>query len=94
MKLELYALEVGSLMYAMGTTWLGIAHIVGVVNRFIYNLGGLHWDEIKYVLRDLGGTKVHGIVFGPNDTSRVVKLYRLKLCRLCGKSKINNRILL
>ena len=38
MKL-VYTLAVGSLMYAMVTTHLDSAHAVGVVNRFMHNLG-------------------------------------------------------
>lgn len=51
-----YALVVGSLMYAMVCTRLDIAHTVGVVSRYMRNLGTKHWNLVKWVFRYLGGT--------------------------------------
>ncbi|GKB29090.1 retrovirus-related pol polyprotein from transposon TNT 1-94 [Tanacetum coccineum] len=55
-----YASAVGSVMYAMVCTRPDIAHAVGVVSRFMSNLGGEHWEAVKWPLRHLkvGGTAV------------------------------------
>lgn len=50
-----YASVVGSLMYAMVCTWLDIAYSVGVVSRFISNLGKEHWTIVKEIFRYLHG---------------------------------------
>ena len=42
-----YSSVVGSLMYAMVCTRPDIAHAVGVVSRFIKNLGKEHWKPVK-----------------------------------------------
>ena len=49
-------LAVGSLMYAMVCTWLDIGYSVGVVNRFMSNLGKEHWVVVKWILRYQKGT--------------------------------------
>ena len=72
MKSVLYAPAVDSLMYAMVATRPDIAHVVGVVNRFMHNPDRSHWNAVKHVFRYLGGTKDHDILFGPNSTSGVV----------------------
>ncbi|GJW41309.1 hypothetical protein Tco_0067154 [Tanacetum coccineum] len=55
-----YASAVGSVMYIMVCTRLDIAHAVGVVSRFMSNLGREHWEAVKWPLRYLkvGGTTV------------------------------------
>ena len=40
-----YSSAVGSLMYAMVCMRLDIAHAIGVINRFLSNLGKEHWEE-------------------------------------------------
>ncbi|CAL5394802.1 unnamed protein product [Camellia sinensis] len=45
-----------SLMYAMVSTRPDIAHAVGVVSRFLSNLGKEHWEAVKWILRYLKGT--------------------------------------
>ena len=72
MKSVLYALTIGSLMYAMVATRLDIDHIVGVVNRFKHNPGRSLWNVVKHVFRYLVGKNNYDILFGPNDTSGVV----------------------
>uniref|UniRef100_A0A3Q7EBT0 Reverse transcriptase Ty1/copia-type domain-containing protein n=1 Tax=Solanum lycopersicum TaxID=4081 RepID=A0A3Q7EBT0_SOLLC len=56
MKKVPYASAVGSLMYAMVCTRPDIAHAVGVVSRFLSNLGREHWNAVKWVMRYLCGT--------------------------------------
>ena len=41
-----YSSTVGSLMYAMVCIRLDIAHAVGVVSRYINNLGKEHWKVV------------------------------------------------
>jgi len=42
-----YASAIGSLMYAMVCTRPDIAHVVGVVSRFMSNPGREHWEAVK-----------------------------------------------
>ena len=42
-----YASTIGSLMYTMVCTRLDIAHAVGVVSRYMSNLGKTHWKAVK-----------------------------------------------
>ena len=62
-----YASAIGSLMYAMVCTRPDIAHSVGVVSRFLANLGKQHWQAVKWILRYLKGTSHYCLCFGnPN----------------------------
>ena len=51
-----YSSVIGSLMYAMVCTSLDISHAMGVVRRYVNNLGKEHWMEVKWILRYLRGT--------------------------------------
>ena len=42
-----YSSAVGSLMYAMVCTRPDIAHAVGVVSRYMNNLGKEHWKVVQ-----------------------------------------------
>jgi len=64
-----YASTVGSLMYAMVCTRLDIAHAVGVVSRYMNNLGKEHWMEVKWILRYLKGTTNQALCFGGSNIS-------------------------
>ena len=46
-----YSSTVGSLMYAMVFTRPYIPHAVGVVRRYMNNLGKEHWEAVKWILR-------------------------------------------
>ena len=46
---------VESLMYAMVCTHPNIAHLVGVVSRFLVNLGEEYWNVVKWILRYIKG---------------------------------------
>lgn len=59
-----YTSAVGSLMYAMVCTRPDIAHVVGVVSRFLSNLGKEHWAAIKWIFRYLRGTSKMCLCFG------------------------------
>ena len=72
MKLVPYAPVVGSLMYTMVMTRPNIAHVVGVVNKFMHNPSQQHWNTIKHIFKYLVSTQDLGILFGPNKISGVV----------------------
>ena len=59
-----YSSAVGSLMYAMVSTRPDIAHVVGVVSRFLSNPGREHWEGVKWILRYLKGTSSLCLCFG------------------------------
>ena len=42
-----YASAIGSLMYVMVCTRPDIAHVVGVVSRFMSRPGKQHWEAVK-----------------------------------------------
>ena len=48
-----YASAVGSLMNPMVCTRPDIAYAVNVVSRFLSNLGRLHWEAVKWIMRYL-----------------------------------------
>eukprot|EP00253_Pinus_taeda_P030762 PITA_30762 len=58
-----YASPIGSLMYAMVCTRLDIAHVVGVLSRFMSKPGKEHWTTVKWVFRDLRGTSDYGLCY-------------------------------
>jgi hypothetical protein len=55
-----YANAVGILMYAMVCTRPYIAHVVGVLIRYMSKPGKEHWTTIKRVSRYLCGTTSYG----------------------------------
>ena len=59
-----YASAVGSLMYVMVCTRPNIFHTVGVVNKFLSNLGKEHWVIVKWILMYLRGTYKRCLCFG------------------------------
>ncbi|MCO5586956.1 hypothetical protein L7F22_040901 [Adiantum nelumboides] len=66
-----YLLVVGSLMYAMVSTRPDIAFAVGVVSKYMANLGKKHWEVVKHVLRCLKGLAGKCLCFGNSDASIV-----------------------
>nr|GEW86558.1 retrovirus-related Pol polyprotein from transposon TNT 1-94 [Tanacetum cinerariifolium] len=58
-----YSSAVGSLMYAMVCTRPDLAHVVSVVSRYIHNLGKMHWEAVKCIIRYLKGTSNIGLSF-------------------------------
>ena len=59
-----YSSVIGILVYAMVCTRLDIAHAMGVVRRYMNNLGKEHWIGVKWILKYLIGTTVHALCFG------------------------------
>ena len=51
-----YASAIGSLMYAMVCTRPDIAHVVGVVSKFMSRPGKQHWEVVKWILRYFKGS--------------------------------------
>nr|GFB21017.1 retrovirus-related Pol polyprotein from transposon TNT 1-94 [Tanacetum cinerariifolium] len=58
-----YSSAVGRLMYTVVCTRLDLAHAVSVVSRYMYNLGKMHWEAVKCILRYLKGTSNIGLSF-------------------------------
>ena len=56
MKTVPYSSVMGSLMYAKVCTHLDIAFVVGMLGRYLSDLGQSHWKMAKKVLRYLQGT--------------------------------------
>ena len=63
-----YASAIGSSMYAMVCTRPDIAHVVGVVSRYMSHLGIEHWNAVKWILRYLRGTSNKSLRFGCSTT--------------------------
>jgi hypothetical protein len=59
-----YSSTIGSLMHAMVCTRPDIAHAVGVVSRYMKNLGKEHWEAVMWILGYLRGTTTHALCFG------------------------------
>ena len=62
-------ITVGCLMYAMVCNRPDISHAVGVVSKYMENLGKEHWNVVKWVLRYLRGTSDYCITFNNNSHS-------------------------
>ena len=55
------------LMYVVACTRSDIAHAIGVVSRFMSNLGKEHWTTVKWILQYLRGTSKVCFCFGPGQ---------------------------
>jgi hypothetical protein len=55
-------------MYEMVCTRPNIAHAVGVVSRYMNNLGKKHWEEVKWILRYLRCTANNELCFGGSES--------------------------
>ena len=54
-------------MYAMVYIIPDIAHALGVVSRYMNNLGKENWREVQWILRYLRGTTSHALCFGGSN---------------------------
>jgi hypothetical protein len=54
-------------MYVMVCTRPDIAHVVGVVRRYMNNPGKEHWEAVKWILKYLRGTTTHALCFGGSN---------------------------
>jgi hypothetical protein len=68
MSMVPYSSTVRNLMYAMVCPRPDIVHAVGVVSRYMNNLGNEHWEAVKWILRYLRVTTTHALFFGGSDT--------------------------
>nr|GEW17092.1 retrovirus-related Pol polyprotein from transposon TNT 1-94 [Tanacetum cinerariifolium] len=59
-----YANVVGSLMYLMVCTRPDIAYATSVVSKYLANMGKIHWEAVKWILKYLRGTANMGLVYG------------------------------
>ena len=66
-----YASALGSIIYAMVATQPDLAHVVGVVRRYMSNLGRKHWEVVKHILKYIRGTKDAHLTFGSNNSTEV-----------------------
>jgi hypothetical protein len=64
MSMVPYSSTIGSLMYVMVCTRPDISHAMGVVSRYMNNVGKEHWEELKWILSYLKGTAIHALCFG------------------------------
>ena len=72
MKVVPYSSIMGSLMYAQVCTYPDIAFVVGLLSRYLSDLGQSHWKAAKKVLRNLQGTKDLMLTYWLTDTLEVV----------------------
>ena len=59
-----YASAMGSLMYVMVCMRPNISHVVGVVSKFLSNIGKEHWAIVKWILKYLMDTSKTCLCFG------------------------------
>ena len=59
----MYANAVGILIYAMVCTRPNIAHVVGVLTRYMSKPRKEHWTTMKRVFRYLRGTTSYGLCY-------------------------------
>ena len=59
-----YASTMGSLMYEVVATRPNIAFAVGVISRYMANLGKKQWEAVQSIMRYLNGTRdMLGFIF-------------------------------
>ena len=58
-----YASTIGSFMHAMVCTRSYIAHVVGVLRRYMSKIGKENWTSVKRVFRYLRGTTSYGFFY-------------------------------
>ena len=58
-----YSSTVDNLMYSMLCTRIDIADVVGIVSRYMNNLGKEKWMAVKRILMYLRGTTTHELCF-------------------------------
>jgi hypothetical protein len=93
-----YANAVGSLMYAIIITRPNISHAIGVVSRYMANLGKEHWATVKWVLRYLRGigdycityNSGHELVCGYVDSNFAGYVFTLAGGAISWMSKLQN----
>ncbi|KAI0513551.1 hypothetical protein KFK09_009576 [Dendrobium nobile] len=64
LKKSIWALTVEDLIYAMICMRPYITYAVGLVSRIMSNLGKLHWEAVKWIIRYLRGSVDKALCFG------------------------------
>ncbi|RVW13160.1 Retrovirus-related Pol polyprotein from transposon TNT 1-94 [Vitis vinifera] len=67
-----YASAIGSLMYAQVCTHPDIAYIIGMLGRYLSNLGMDHWKKAKRVMRYLQRTKDYMLTYRRSNHLEIV----------------------
>jgi len=67
-----YASAVGSLMYAQVCTRPYIAFVVGILGRYLSNLGMQHWKAAKRVMRYLKRTKGYMLTYQKSENLEII----------------------
>ena len=67
MKIVHYSSAVGSLIYTMVYTKPDIAHVIGVVSKFMSNPRKECWASVKRILKYLRGTSRISLCFGHGE---------------------------
>ena len=75
-----YASTIGSLMYAQVCKRLDVACIVGMLSRYLSNLGMVHWKATKWVMWYSQRTKDFMLTYQRSKSFRDHRVFRLRLC--------------
>ena len=67
-----YACAIWSLMYAQVCMWPDVAYIIGVLGRYLSNLGMDHWKVVKRIMRYLKKSKDYMLINRRSDHLEVI----------------------
>ena len=71
-----YVSAIGSLMYEMVCTRPDIAHVVGVLSRYMSKQGKDHWTIVQWFFRHFCGTTSYGLFYqGRPGLERVLEIH-------------------
>ncbi|TFY76440.1 hypothetical protein EWM64_g7573 [Hericium alpestre] len=71
MRNVLYREAIGSLMYATLGTHPDVAYSVTTFSQFMQNLGRIHWEATKCVMRYLKATRDEWLIYGTDSEGRI-----------------------
>jgi len=81
-----YASTVGSLMYAQVCTRPDIAFVIGVLGKYLSNLGLQHWKAVKRIMRYLKRTKDYMLTYQKSNNLEIIRYSNSNFAR-CQDSK-------
>ncbi|XP_042005745.1 secreted RxLR effector protein 161-like [Salvia splendens] len=84
MKKVSYANAIFSVMYLMVSTRPDIAYFVSCLSRYMSNLGHVHWEALRWLLRYLKHTSKYGMCFSKCDDG-------VNLCGFVDSNYANDR---
>ena len=67
-----YASIIGSLNYAQVCTRSDMAHIVGILSRYLSNSSMVHWKAAKQVIKHLQTTKHYMLTYRRSDYVEII----------------------